>query len=157
MVVPLPPSKSQTQPKNPMYNTLYNTLSIVNNNKCKLLTVLLNKTDRHTYRKCPTVLSSKLNNNSVYRRGYPGGSSCAAGRSSGADLRTLYNTQETYLTVYKPSFRYITKGTLLPLHQTPLLPLLHPGGTEEGEQTGLGLHSVTVRIISAAVSIHRRG
>ena len=158
MVVPLPPSKSQTQPKNPMYDTLYNTLFIEKDNKCKTLTVLIRETDRSNDRKCPSVLRNKLNSNYVYRRGYPRSPPCEAGRSCGAVLRPRYNTQETYLTVYNISFRYNIKGTPSPLHlyQTPLLPLLHPGGTEEGEQPGWGPHSATVRIISAVVSIHRR-
>jgi hypothetical protein len=121
-----------------MYDTLYNTLFIEKDNKCKTLTVLIRETDRSNDRKCPSVLRNKLNSNYVYRRGYP--------------------RSPPYLTVYNISFRYNIKGTPSPLHlyQTPLLPLLHPGGTEEGEQPGWGPHSATVRIISAVVSIHRR-
>ncbi len=153
MVVPLPPSKSQTQPKNPMYDNLYNSLFIEKDNKCKTLTVLIRETNRSNDRKCPIVLRNKLNSKFVYRRGYPRSSPCEAGRSCGAVSRPRHNTQETYLTVYNISFRYSIKGTASPLHlyRTTLLLL-----TEEGEQPGWGLHSATVRIISAVVSIHRR-
>ncbi len=151
-MVPLPPSKSQTQPKTPKYNTL----SVINNH-CKLSSDLLNKTYSSTYSICPIIPNSELNIISDYRRDYPRGVSCAAGRGSSADLRSLYTTQETHLTEHKTHFRYIIKGTPLPLRQFRLLPLLHPEGTTEGEQPGLGLHSATVRIISAAVNIHRRG
>ena len=154
MVVPLPPSKSQTQPKNHMYVNLYNPLFIEEDNKCKTLTVLPCETVRSNGKNYPIVLRNKLNSIFVYRRGHPKSSPGEAGRIRGAVLGPCHNTQETYLTVYNISFRYSIKGTASPLHQyqTTLLPL-----TEEGVQPGWGLHSATVRIISAVVSIHRRG
>ncbi len=154
MVVPLPPSKSQTQPKNPMYVNLYNSLFIEEDNKYKTLSVLPRETDRSNDKKYPSVLRNKLNSKFVYRRGYPRSSPCEAGRICGAVPRPRHSTQETYLIVYNISFRYSIKGTASPLHlyQTTLLPL-----TEEEEQPGWDLHSATVRIISVVVSVHRRG
>jgi hypothetical protein len=152
VVVPLPPSKSQTQPK----NTMYNTLSVINN-PCNLSPDLLNKINNSTYSSCPIIPSKELNIKFDYRRGYPGGVLCVAGRGSSADPVSPCNTQENHLTVNKISFRCIRKGTPLPLRQFQLLPLLHPEGPKEGELPGLGIHSATVRLISAAVKIHRRG
>jgi hypothetical protein len=138
-----------------MYVNLYTTLFIEEDNKCKKLTVLPRETDRSNDKKYPIVLRNKLNSKFVYRRGYPRRSPCEAGRICGAVPRPRHSTQETYLTVYQLYFRYNIKGTASsPLHRylTATLPL-----TEEEVQPGWDLNSATVRIISAVVSIHRRG
>jgi hypothetical protein len=138
-----------------MYVNLYKTLFMEEENKCKTLYVLPGGTDRVNDKKYRIVLSNKLNCKCVYRRGYPRGSPCEADRTCGAVPSPRHSTQETYLTVYKLYFRYNIKGTassLLHRYLTTLLPL-----TEEEVQPGWGLHSATVRIISAVVSFHRRG
>ncbi len=155
MVVPLPPSKSQNQPKNPIYTILYKKLFMENDNKCKMSYVLPSGTDRVDEKEYRTVPSNKLNCKCVCRRGYLRGSPCEVDRICCAVPSPRHSTQETYLTVYQLYFRYNIKGTASsPLHRylTATLPL-----TEEEVQPGWDLNSATVRIISAVVSIHRRG
>ena len=163
MVVPLPPSKSQTKPKNPMFYILsviinhckmFFILSVIINH-CRKSTVHLNKTCNSTGSTYPGTPNSLLNNEFVYRRGYPVGGQCTAESGSSADPVTPCCNQEINLTVNKSFFRKFIKGTSHPLCHLPFL--LHRAGTSEGDQPGFGPHNTTVRIISTVVIIHRRG
>jgi len=135
---------------------MYYTLSVIKYH-CKISSVLLNKVCISTCSTYPGTPNSVLNSKFVYRRGYPEGGQCTAERDSSADPMSPCSTQETNLTVNNTFFRKIIKGTSHPLRQSQLPSLLHPEGTTEGDQPGLGSRSATVRIISAVVIIHRRG
>jgi hypothetical protein len=163
VVVPLPPSKSQTKPKNPMFYILsviithckmFFILSAILNH-CRISTFPLNKTCNSTGSTYPGTPNSLFNNEFVYRRGYPVGGQCTAESDSSSDPVTTCCNQEDNLTVNKSFFRKFIKGTSHPLCHLPSL--LHRVGTSEGDQPGFGPHNTTVRIISTVVIIHRRG
>ncbi len=157
MVVPLPPSKSQTKPYKPVCND-----SNVICNHCVNHSSLLNKkqiANTETYRTY-TDNRCDLTNESVYRCGCSSGIKSATVRDSTSAPRTFY-TQEIFLMGLEIIFRYIILGTSQQLHLLRTQTLRHTGVTSEGPPgppgPGLTLHCDTVRIHFAVVNVYRRG
>ncbi len=157
MVVPLPPSKSQTKPYKPICND-----STVICNHCVNHPSLLNKKQIDNNETYCTYTDNRcdLTNESVYRCGCSSGIKSETVRDITSAPRTLY-AQENLLMELEIIFRYIIVGTNQQLLQLRTLTLLHSGVTKEGPPgppgPGLTLHCATVRIHFAVVNVHRRG
>ncbi len=154
MVVPLPPSKSQTKSKTHINNAL-----TVICNRCVNYPILLNK--KHNASILPsrtiiTIYGIMLILNTVYRRGYSSVTNFEAVRGSNPAMMTTYTTQETCITERKNIFRYIIVGFLLHWLQAP--PQLPEGATANVPlRTGLNQPCATVRKHFTVVNAHRRG